>query len=426
MRIGSTMHRSPEQIRQSLFSLTSKGINYDLERITAAADRSGNPHNAYPSIHVAGTNGKGSTCAFIETVLRGAGFTTGLFTSPHIVAFEERFRMNGKMVAEEEWIDVYYQQQTIIESYHLTFFESGMLIASELFRRRGVEWAVFETGLGGRFDATNILRPRVSVITRLAIDHREYLGDTLAEIAREKLGIVKERTPLVAADPDDPGLHRLIEATCRAKEAPCTFVAESDASEIASDNHGAAFHRNGIPYATRLAGRFQIVNALCAIEAIGQSGLTIDADIVQKGIAGAFLPGRFQRLAVSGKTVILDVGHNPDSAAVFVETLRSRFPGKPVCLVAGIMADKDYPAMIALYAAVARHIIFTKPKTDRAAAAETLAACLPEDRRTVCPDVGEAVRTAMNREEAVVCVTGSFYTVGEATAELGNMGLSPA
>ncbi|MBN1309074.1 MAG: bifunctional folylpolyglutamate synthase/dihydrofolate synthase [Chitinispirillaceae bacterium] len=418
------MNPSPEKIRQSLFALRTKGIKYDLERIAAAADRAGNPHSAYQSIHVAGTNGKGSTCAYLESVLRAAGVTTGLFTSPHLVAFEERFRVNGEMVAEKEWVDVYHTQRSVIESFNLTFFEATMLIASEIFRRRGVGWAVFETGMGGRLDATNILRPRLCVITRLAMDHREYLGDSLAAIALEKLGIVKQRTPLVIAGQLDPGLLRLVEERCRQEKAPCTVVAQTGASPVESTPQGTAFSCDGIPYTTMLAGRFQIVNALCAIEAIRQSGLAVDGSTMQKGIAGAFLPARFQRLAVRGRTLVLDVAHNPDATAALCETLQGRFSGRSICLVVGIMADKEYPSMIALYAAIARHIILTRPKTDRAALAETLAARLPEKQRTVCPDVGEAVETALHRTEEVVCITGSFYTVGEAMVKLKSMGLT--
>jgi dihydrofolate synthase/folylpolyglutamate synthase len=420
------MNPSPEQIRQSLFALTTKGIKYDLDRIAAAARRAGNPHTAYRSIHVAGTNGKGSTCAYIESVLRAAGFTTGLFTSPHIVAFEERFRIDGEMVDEEEWVAVYHGQQSIIESFNLTFFEATMLIASELFLRRGVEWAVFETGLGGRLDATNILQPRLCVITRLAMDHREYLGNTLAEIAGEKLGIVKQRTPLVIEDPLDPEILRLVEAVCRAKNAPFTVVAEKDASHIEPTLRETVFYRHGMRFTTALMGRYQIVNVLLAIEAIRQSGERIDMRTIQKGIARTALLGRFQRLSAGGRSVILDVGHNPDAAAMLCETLRCHFHGRLICFVVGIMADKDHNAMIALYASVGRHFIFTRPKTDRAAKAEALAACLPEDRRTVCSDVEGAIDTALRREEEVVCITGSFYTVGEAMEKLHASGIITA
>lgn len=414
------MSQSAESIKTSLFALTSKGIKYDLDRIAAAALHIGNPHAAYSSIHIAGTNGKGSTCTYIESVLRLAGYSTGLFTSPHISAFEERFRLNGEIVAEKDWVAVYDDLHSVIETFNLTFFEATMLIASELFKRRGVAWAVFETGLGGRFDATNILHPRVSVITHLAMDHRELLGNTLTEIASEKLGIVKYATPLVIAESDDESVRCLVTTTCREKQAPFTIVGEERADRIDVASDGNVFYRDGVSYSTRLGGRFQIVNALLAIEAIEQTGLGISTEAVRRGIADAYLPGRFQEIDVNGKIVVLDVGHNPDAAAVLCTALGKHFPGKSICMVVGIMADKEYPLMVARYAAIAQHLVFTRPKTDRAAAAEDLARHAPERLCTVCPDVAEAVRGTLGREEDVVCITGSFYTVGEAVAVLIN------
>ncbi len=418
------MESSPESIRQSLFKLTSRGIKYDLQRIASAADRAGNPHTAYRSVHVAGTNGKGSTCAYIESVLRAAGFRTGLFTSPHISAFEERFRIDGEMVKEEEWVAVYNDQRSIIEFFKLTFFEATMLMATELFRRRGVEWAVFETGLGGRLDATNIITPRVCVITRLAIDHRQYLGNTLAEIAAEKLGIVKENTPLIMERPVDENILESVESVCRSKKAPCLFVSIDDAQSVMEEMWGNRWCYHNLTWENRLPGRYQIINAMLAIEAILHSGERIDIYTIQKGIAGARIEGRFQQIILCGKTVIFDVGHNPDSAAALCATLRKRFPGRSVCFVTGIMADKDYSSMISIYDSVGSHIIFTNPKTERAAKAETLAKCLTENKRTICPDVGEALELALKRNEDVVCVTGSFYTVGEALERIKVKGMS--
>ena len=171
-------------------------------------------------------------------------------------------------------------------------------------------------------------------------------------------------------------------------------------------------------------GRYQIINALMAIEAIRRSGERIDISTMQRGIAQTTLQGRFQPISVGNKTLILDVGHNFDAAAMLCETLRSCFHNRSICFVVGIMADKDFPAMIALYASIGSHIIFTQPKTARASKAESLAACLPDDKRTVYSDVGEAIDAALNREEEVVCVTGSFYTVGEAMEKLQVSGIT--
>ena len=414
------MRRSAGQIRKSLFALTTKGIKYDLDRISAAAASIGNPQKACPAFHVAGTNGKGSTCAFIESVLRAAGYATGLFTSPHITDFEERFRINGRMIGEEEWVAVYHDLEQCIAVNNLTFFEATMLIGSEVFRRRGVEWAVFETGLGGRLDATNILRPQVSVITRVSMDHREYLGNTIGEVMTEKLGIVKETVPLAAVDPETPDLRKLIQTICGERNAPFTMVSAQQGAKVCSTAPpvGTSFVHDGHIYTSRLAGDYQAENALLAITAIRSAAIGIKPENLQKGIAEAYLPGRFQQLRISGKTVVFDVGHNPDAAAVLCRTLRRRYPGKSICFVAGIMADKEYPEMLREYGAVARHIICTRPDTGRAATAEMLASHLSGVSCSVCPAVGGAFDAALRRPEEVVCVTGSFYTVGEASGGL--------
>jgi dihydrofolate synthase/folylpolyglutamate synthase len=412
------MNQTPEQIKQSLFALTARGIKFDLDRIAAAVREAGNPQDCYRSLHVAGTNGKGSTCAFIESVLRGAGYTTGLFTSPHIVDFEERFRINGVPVEEAEWLEIYHDQRHLIDRYHLTFFEVAMLVAVELFRRRGVDRAVFETGLGGRLDATNILLPDITVITRIAMDHQEYLGNTLPDVAAEKLGIVKNGIPLVAVEPEDAEVKKLFLETCERKGAPCIFVVEKSVGGIHETESGTDFHFRNTEFSTRLQGRYQAVNAACAIEAILQTGPALQMSTVQKGIRETSLSCRFECREIEEKTVILDVAHNPDAVATLCETLRRRFPDAPVCIVAGIMSDKDFPAMIKAYLSVSEHLIFTRPATERAAAAEVLAREVPERRRTVRHDVATAVEEGLKRPEHIVCITGSFYTVGEAVRYL--------
>ncbi len=411
---------SAELIKQSLFALTGRGIKYDLERISDASSRTGNFHNRYSSFHVAGTNGKGSTCAFIESVLRTAGFRTGLFTSPHIRSFEERFKIDGEEIEENEWVETYYRQREIIETCRCTFFEATMLIAMEIFHNHRIDWAVFETGLGGRLDATNIITPEVSVITRIAMDHREFLGSTLKEIAGEKLGIVKESIPLVITRPREPEIVKFIEETCAARNAPVNFVTDTDATDVEETGSGNLFTYRETRFSTRLPGRFQVLNATLAIEALlrSKTGPHL-GDSLSRGIEAALLPGRFQRLRRAGKEIVIDVGHNPDAASVLCMTLRHLFPGGSICFVVGIMRDKDFPEMLGLYATVADHIVLTRPKTDRAAQAELLARYVPEDRHSICPDAGAAVRLALRRPEEVVCITGSFYTVGEAMEIIG-------
>ena len=274
MNTSTSSHSSQASIiREHLFSLTAKGIKYDLERIREAAKIFGNPQNTYRSFHVAGTNGKGSTCAYLESILRSMGFRTGLFTSPHIISFEERFCICGKPVTEECWLEVYKDQQEIIRRLNLTFFEASTLIAFEIFRRKKVDWAVFETGMGGRLDATNVINPQVSIITSISMDHTEFLGDSLLSIAGEKLGIVKENIPLVIAKNSEKGVMKLAEDICSRKKADISVVSLDDADEITHTEKGMQFRRNGVLYTINLSGEFQVLNSLLAIKGIELAGL---------------------------------------------------------------------------------------------------------------------------------------------------------
>ena len=417
------MEQGPE-IRKHLFSLAARGIKYDLARMAMAAARCGNPQQAYPSFHVAGTNGKGSTCAYIESALRHCGIRTGLFTSPHIVNFEERFMVNGRPVAESVWLPVYRDLQPVIEEFGFTFFEATALMAFEIFKREKVEWVVFETGLGGRLDATNVVVPRVSVITRVAMDHMEYLGHDLASIAGEKLGIAKKNVPLVFAAPEGSAVRALADARCGEIGTSCEFVSGEEAEACAFGPDGAAFRWEGGAYRINLRGDFQIVNALTALHALKAAGFT-DAPRVAEGLREARLPGRFQVETVRGRTVVFDVGHNPNAAEAFCNSLQSRFRGKSLSLVLGVMKDKDIAGMMAQYARVAHRLILSAPATERAARPDVLRALVPPEFLGECaisPNVGAAVDAAFQGTEEVICIAGSFFTVGEA---MGYLGIKP-
>lgn len=412
---------SAEDIRMYLFSLVHRGIKYELDRIIEAAERCGNSYNAYKSFHVAGTNGKGSTCAYLDSVLRCKGYKTGLFTSPHLLRFEERIQINGKPVSEELWLEIFKEQREIIDKYKLTFFEATALMAFEIFKRSNVEWAVFETGLGGRLDATNIIRPEVSVITKIAMDHMELLGADIVSIAGEKLGIVKEKVPLVMAYNDDPSVNDLVNKVCVSKNVQYTLISMNDASNIHIDSSGTIFGYKNRCFSTPLIGRFQTLNSLLAIKALEQAGIDDYAELEQ-GIRQACLPGRFQEINISGKQVIFDVGHNPDAADALVDTLKRKYCGKSVCMVAGIMKDKDTKGILEKYAAIADRIILSRPEIPRAESADRLRELVPDHFKKNCivvPKVADAVRRALTCSEQTVCITGSFYTVSEAFQAVG-------
>jgi dihydrofolate synthase / folylpolyglutamate synthase len=411
-----------EEIRKHLFSLSARGIKYDLERMRDAAAAIGNPQRTYPCVHVAGTNGKGSVCAYLESCLRASGLRTGLFTSPHLVRFEERFMIGGMPVHEPVWLESYRDLQPVIDRFRLTFFEASTLIAFEIFKRNRVEWAVLETGLGGRLDATNVVVPAVSVISRIALDHKEYLGNDLASIFYEKLGIVKKGIPLVIAEPEDGRLRALVRERCNALDAPFYFVNKNEADGCVIDAVGASFLFHGQDYRINLAGEFQVSNALCALSALKAAGVTAGhAEAVVKGMDRTRLPGRFHTMNVKDRTVVFDVGHNPDAAMTFCRALKEKYKGQSVCFVLGIMNDKDIAGMLVHYAAAAGRIICTAPVTERAAPAETIKNLVPGDfkgRVSAASTIVLAIEEAFASKENVICIAGSFFTVGEAMGYL--------
>jgi dihydrofolate synthase/folylpolyglutamate synthase len=412
-------------LAQRLFSRTTHGIKLGLERMQSAAVRFGNPQNSYASVHVAGTNGKGSTCASIEAVLRSQGYKTGLFTSPHIVSFEERFVIDGRPVSSGQWVDVYRDLESTIEDLDLTFFEAATLIAFELFKREHVGFAVFETGMGGRLDSTNVISPKVCAITRIAMDHMQFLGSDILSIAGEKLGIIKKGVPCIMAEPESKDVRDCAQAICREKQAHLEFAnATKETRDNKIGHSSVSFVYDNQRFELPLCGAFQVQNALVAIKTLSAVGIT-DMEKTAAALEKAFLPGRFQVESVGAKKIIFDVGHNPDAAAAFTTALSQRFENRSICFVIGIMKDKDMAGMFEQYCKKADRIILTRPEGERSADTATLKSNIPEWYRggvQQSPVVGEAVEAALSSGEDVVCIVGSFFTVGEAMVSLS---LSP-
>jgi dihydrofolate synthase / folylpolyglutamate synthase len=409
------------EIAQRLFSRTTQGIKLGLERMQSAAKRFGDPQNSYATIHVAGTNGKGSTCAYIEAVLRSQGHTTGLFTSPHIVSFEERFIINGRPVSSGQWVDVYRDLESTIEELGLTFFEAATLIAFELFKREKVDFAVFETGMGGRLDSTNIIMPRACAITRIAMDHMAFLGNDLVSIAREKLGIVKKDVPCIMAEPQSQEVRELAQTICGENLARLEFVdVTKDVRDIETAGNGGSFTYDNQRFVLSLAGTHQVQNALVAIKTLKSIGVH-DLQKMSGEMEKTFLPGRFHVVKHGRKTIVFDVGHNPDAALSFIETCSRRFAGAPVCLVIGIMKDKDMAGMFQQYCKTVKRIFLTRPEGERSAGTALLQSSVPTWFRgpiQEIPAVGEAVKAALTSPEKVIGIAGSFFTVGEAMTSL--------
>lgn len=413
------------QIKKHLFSLTNKGIKYDLDRIRQAAAKIGNPQKSYKCFHVAGTNGKGSTCAYLESMLRESGFKTGLYSSPHLINFEERFQIDGKIIDELQWYDVYKDIKDVGDQFDLSFFEITTLLAFELFKRSGVEWAVFETGLGGRLDATNIVIPEVSVITSIALDHMDLLGNTITSIAKEKAGIIKKNVPVVTVANADPEIHRVLKETSESLNAPLSEV--NDLSSSFNLTSGIEFQRHGKMYSLGLRGQFQTINAILALEAMEKAGL-FNYDKCAKGLRNTFLPCRFQEVKYKGRRILLDVGHNPQAAEALVRNLQLAYRDHSVCFITGIMKDKDYVSIIKKYSEIANTVIFTKPAIDRASQPEQLLSSAPIHlvETVLCKTVADSLQTAMNMTHDLICIAGSFYTVGEACCAMNINPFSPS
>ena len=400
---------------QFLYGLRLFGAKLGLENTHQLAALAGNPQEQLRFIHIAGTNGKGSTCAMFESIYRAAGLRVGLFTSPHLVSFRERIQVNRELISEAEVVRLVSEMQprlaTFPVAYHPTFFEVITVMALSYFAKEKCDLVIWETGLGGRLDATNIVTPLASVITNIGLDHQQWLGDTLAEIAAEKAGIIKPGIPALTAA-QEPDALAVIDATAQKNGSPFIQVAPHHASRI---SHHA------------LVGEHQQLNAVLALATVDllQPQIPVSAAQIQSGLASVNWPGRFQIIRRPGrKTIVLDGAHNPAGVEVLAAALKSQFPGAQPTLILGMLADKDWRPMCTRLAQLAARVVTVPVGSNRTAAAEDLAAAcreqLPETTE-VCSSLAEAL--SKTEHESLVVIAGSLYLVGEA---LELLGLSPA
>jgi len=409
---------------------------FDLENITVLLQRLGRPERVYPVVHIAGTNGKGSTAAFLEAILRQAGFRTGLNTSPHLERINERVRIDGLEVSDEKFARTFTRIHTVIEELlaegslrvHPTYFECVTALAFELFAWERVEFAAIEVGLGGRLDATNVVSPVVSVITRIDFDHENYLGHSLAEIAGEKAGILKERVPAVSA-PQLPEVRDLLRA--RAAERGCPLIETQEAFRLEQELTEGGCIRARVQevssgewfdLAPRLPGRFQGQNALSAMAVariLQARGFRITNQHIVDGIRAAEWPGRIERLQ-SRPDVYLDGAHNPAAARELGRFLEENFRGRRVYLIFGVMRDKAVDEVTGALFPHVSEVLFTEPRTPRAVSAAQLAQLAGHHaaRFTVIPDAAAALEAALEKAEPedAIFITGSLYLVGQLRA----------
>ena len=393
-----------------LYSTQMYGIKLGLEVVRRLVDALGIRLDAPKFFHVAGTNGKGSVCAMLDSICRAGGKRTGLFTSPHLVTFRERIRVDGEMISEEEVAGRVTEMRALTEGWNPepTFFELVTVLALGHFLRAGCEVVVFETGMGGRLDATNVVTPAVSVITPIALDHQQWLGATLAEIAAEKAGIFKPEVPVVSSPQADEAAQVLRRHAREIGTLALEFV-EKPWTETP----------------VNLAGSHQQWHAALAVHALALSGLGIHAEAIVRGLREVQWPGRFQEW---GERLVLDGAHNPAAAVRLVETWREIFGGEQATLVLGVLCDKDLRAICAALLPVAARVIAVPVRSPRSCLAEDVRAIVRELAPTIpCElalDVAAALAAAATHAERTL-VCGSLFLVGEAFAHLERQGDLP-
>ena len=414
----------PETV-QYLYSLGNElkpGAKFSLEPMRRLLSGLGNPESGQRFIHVAGTNGKGSTCATISTILREAGFRAGLYTSPHLIEPTERIEIDGRAITSAQFATAFETVHAAAEQLlateklaaHPSYFETVTAMALLLFRE-SCNIAVLEVGLGGRLDATNVVTPDLCVITPVAYDHEAFLGNTLESIASEKAGILKPRVPVLLS-PQLAAAEAVIVA--RARDLGCEVIRTADhpISDIRSTPGGSEFRLSGQTYRCVLPGRHQIDNARTAI--LASRRLNVPEHSIQAGLDMVVWPGRLEFVA-HNPDFVLDGAHNPAAAAALASYIREFCADRPVWLVYGAMRDKAIDEVTEQLFPLATHLILTAPNFPRALRPEAILEINGHPNAHIAPTIAEAIEIARTApRNAIVFFTGSLFLVGEARALL--------
>ncbi|MBW3535027.1 MAG: bifunctional folylpolyglutamate synthase/dihydrofolate synthase [Gemmatimonadetes bacterium] len=418
---------------QRLFPPLPTGVHWGLERTFGALADLGDPHLAVPVLHVGGTNGKGSVASILSAVLGEGGLRVGLYTSPHLVSFRERYQVSGRPMSDEALSARASEIRDALERHGLTFFEAATVLGFHAFARAGLDVLVAEVGLGGRLDATNVVRPLAAAITNVAMDHADFLGDTLEAIAREKAGIAKPGVPLVTAE-TDPALLTVLERASAARGAPFTAVHPErhlHDVEVARDHTGFTLDTRAwgrLRLTTPLVGRHQAVNAALAVEVLEHlpPALRPDADALRRGMASVRWPGRDQIEVVEGTTWLLDVAHNTAGIGSLVDVLDRVALPRPRTALVGVLGDKDWRSMLPPLLRRMDRAVLTQPPTapperrwDPSEAAAAVAGMEGVPPLVLELDFERAFSAAAEPAGGTVVVTGSVHTVGGALRLLG-------
>lgn len=408
-----------------LYSLEKFGMIFGLTKIEAILRAVGNPHRELQAIHIGGTNGKGSTAAMVASILRKEGYRVGLYTSPHLIRFTERIKVNGKEIEKEEIVELTEWLRKRIEEAGVpspfTFFDFTTAMAFLYFKQKMVDLTVLEVGLGGRLDSTNVIDPLLSIITNIGKDHEDVLGKGIMRIAREKAGIIKRKRPLITAA-TQPQVLRHFAKVCQEKASPFFRVGKEFRYHLEGEEGFSyeGIHRKLWGLSLNLRGGHQVVNAVTALgamEVLDDLGYRISNEAMSGGLKEVEWPGRLEMVSSSPK-VLLDGAHNPDGALTLKESLQRDFQYRNLILLIGIMKDKDIPSILHALSPLADHIILTRPSTARAASPALLKKALGRNgtKAEVVEDFKMAIEKGLSftGAEDLLCITGSLYTVGEA------------
>lgn len=395
------------------------GEKLDLVRMNLAAQMLDHPERSFRSIHVAGTNGKGSTTNYIKNILKQAGFKVGIYTSPYVVSFNERIGIDDHYISDDDvvlyankikklWDEIY---ETTGES--VTFFEILTLMAFLYFRDQKIEYAVVEVGLGGLLDATNIITPEISVITNISWDHMKQLGNTLESIAMNKLGIVKEGVPLVTTE-ENPDLHPLFRQTCLDRNASITFVDPTLATDVVYGEK-TAFSYKGHSYTLHLPGPHQVKNAVLAIETVRllqqRKNFVLEERMIVQGLSETTWPGRFE---IFHHNIVLDGAHNIGGAESLKKAIQAVYPNKRIVCLFCMMKDKEHEKVIHLLESFVDELHFTQIDYKRSATAEELYLESSHPIKAFHPDYKEALAALRQvPKDTILLITGSLYFVSD-------------
>ena len=415
--------------------------NYDLRRMEELLGRLDNPHLKAKSVHIAGSKGKGSVAAMMASALTASGYTTGLFTSPHLHTFNERIRVDDKLISEAELVSLVERLKPEVEAVNrkatygqLTTFELMTALGFAYFELKEVDFQVIEVGLGGRLDATNVVQPDVCIITSISFDHTEVLGNTLAQIAAEKAGIIKPNS-IVVTSPHVDEVDRIIEQTCLTRQAELVRVG----SDVAWQSLGFDFSRQSLRVEGRLAsyklsipllGQHQLENAataVAALEVLAEKGFHISGESITKGLAQVSWPGRLQVLS-RRPLILVDGAHNPDSARKLKQALEQYFDFDRAILIIGVSSDKDIAGIVSELVPLFNTVIATHSIHPRAMPTASVVAELSRHgvEAAATEDISIALPLALTLagEKDLICVTGSLFVVAGAIEQAGKLCLT--